>query len=231
MSVVLWIGRHVPSPETASGVLWIPSLVWLLAELRVNRSHLHKLPEQVTVTGSPGLHHSSQGVGLGGKWGLLGNQKTSCLARNPNKGKQMHGLCIGIRLKQPETFPSVFGVPSSGDANISASALSCTVSGSVLSLLASVTHSCGSLDTSLTCGHLRATLPVCSSQVFFALPELWLPTTLSGRVILYLTKHCGYSRLQIPYHFVFEPLAWLLRARTWWRQVTYWWWRQRLICQ
>ena len=22
----------------------------------------------------------------------------------------MHGLCIGIRLKQPETFPSVFGV-------------------------------------------------------------------------------------------------------------------------
>lgn len=86
----------------------------------MNRSHLHKLQEQVTVTGSPGLHHSSQGVGVAGQLGLLGNQKTSCLARNPNKGKQMHGLCTGIRLKQPDTFLSVFGVPSSVHTNVSA---------------------------------------------------------------------------------------------------------------
>ena len=97
----------------------------------MNRSHLHKLPEQVTVTGSPGLHHSSQGVGVVGQLGLLGNQKTSCLARNPNKGKQMHGLCTGIRLKQPDTFLSVFGVPSSVHTkHLSQCSLSCIVSGS-----------------------------------------------------------------------------------------------------
>lgn len=85
----------------------------------------------------------------------------------------MHGLCIAIRLKQPDTFLSVFGVlPQCTQTSRPMLSFLHSVRVRCCHCLPQLHIPCGSLDASLTCGHLHAALPVCTSQVFFALPEL-----------------------------------------------------------